>query len=110
MISDAAIAPTHNETTSTPTAEKSYNYYKNTTPSEDKTLTLECGNRNDFRSLLKYVMDNKLSGVELKLSYSYQSFKNEIERVQLDSTWYKAKSVSWISLDDVYVVKFGYDS
>lgn len=110
MVSDAAIAPTHNEITSTPTAEKSYNYYKNTTPSEDKTLTLECGNRNDFRSLLKYVMDNKLSGVELKLSYSYQSFKNEIERVQLDSTWYKAKSVSWISLDDVYVVKFGYDS
>ena len=55
-------------------------------------------------------MDNKLSGVELKLSYSYQSFQNEIERVQLDSTWYKAKTVSWISLDDVYVVTFGYDS
>ena len=110
MVSDAAIASTHTEKTSTPAAEKSYNYYKNTAPSGDKTLTLECGNRNDFRSLLKYVMDNELSGVELKLSYSYQSFKNEIERVQLDSTWYKAKTVSWISLDDVYVVTFGYDS
>lgn len=110
MVSDAAIASTHTEKTSTPAAEKSYNYYKNTTLSDDKTLTLECGNRNDFRSLLKYVMDNELSGVELKLSYSYQSFKNEIERVQLDSTWYKAKTVSWISLDDVYVATFGYDS
>ncbi len=103
LVSDASIASTHTETSDTPTADSSYDFYKNFYLDSAKTVSLSCGNRNDLKAALEYAIKKDLPGVELRISYGFDKIENEIQAIQFSLPMPKT---SWLSLGDVYVFAF----